>query len=42
MASARAVPARSGPDAGGGSQIVIVTWPATAACTDSPLLLYGM
>src|SRR5439155_245776 len=39
---ARAVPARSGPDAGGGSQMVMVTWPAITACTDSPLLLYGM
>src|SRR5204862_3551826 len=42
MAIARAVPARSGPEAGGGSQMVMVTWPATTALTDSPLLLYGM
>ena len=41
-ASARKVPPFSPPVTGGGSAIVIVTWPATTAFAESPLPLYGM
>ena len=36
------MPALSGPVAGGGSTMVSATLPEISACTDSPLLLYGI
>src|SRR6185503_847952 len=41
-ASARSVPDLMAGVAGGGSTMVIITWPPTTACTDSPLDLYGI
>src|SRR5436853_6918039 len=42
MAMPRTVPALSGPVTGGGSTNVTIASPAMSACTDSPLLLYGI